>query len=610
MSTEKRNGTPDANQLMQKLNISREEPSDENVNLGSLMSSIRQDSDDTIFVPELENSSEYLLPEKTVEVKPEPTEPGKKEEVPQASDKKKKRKKKKKNPLKGILIALVLVAAAGYGIYRFVDASPKKVDRSILNNVYVAGVDVSGMFQSQAIAAVNASLNQGLYTEPVVIYLPNQTVTISPNDSNVFLDVKAAVEAAYAYGHTSYNAKEEAQAASRGESYTLDLVPYLSLNESEIRRIVTEATNDCVGEYLSSGYRLEGNAPLLEPENFDITAPCQTLVLNKGIPGTGIDPDMLYQRVLEAYRTGNFTVDASSPDTQRMPEPLDLDLIYRILTVSANDAQVDDTAVTLIPGSYGYSFNLEAARSAVEEAPYGEDIRVPMQYVAPNVKIGNVYFQNELGSCEIACDAAALPKVIAACGKINGSIVKPGMRFSMLTSLGTLVTPATCQNDPSGDEGFCIVGTALYQAALKAEVGVQEAAHHNYFPTYCEKGMDAFITTNNGVQFSNNTGSPIIVLSETTASGVRVRIMGTETRDYTTSLTSEITMEQDFRVEERREAQDSGYKNGQVIQTGFKPCAVAVRLIKVNSSTGETISNNIVRTVHYVGRPQIIARID
>lgn len=579
-----------------------EEP--ESLDLEGLRSIIRQDeNNDSIYVPELDDGHQ---PESSFDAG-RITASG--EPDSEQSSTSKKENRRRGFPFRTAAIFLAAAAVVGYGIYRMVSAAPKTADRNILRNVYVAGVNVGGMYRTQAMNAVEAELNLTLYTLPMEVQLPGETLELFPEDTAIKLDTQAAVEAAFDYGHNGYLAKEQAEASKRGEAYYVDIIPYLSVNQDFIRAMLKAATDSLVGEYQASGYSLEGNAPLLDPAHFDISSPCQTLVLNKGIPGTGVDPNILFEKVMAAYNSGKTTVDASSPDTQRIPDALDLDFIYRILTVSPTDAQVDNSTLSVIPGSYGYGFDLENARTALEQAEYGEDIRIPMHFTFPNISRGNTYFQDELGSAEISCDVSTLPNVFIACDSINCRIVKPHERFSMSNALSTRFTPVNCQNVPVEDDGFCMVASALYQSALKAELNTENINHHNYLPSYCEKGTDVCVNAYNSVQFTNPTDSPVMILTEITANGFRVRIMGTETRSYSTALTAETTQERDFSSMTQTVEPNSGYTDGQIIQTGIKPCTVVLKRLTVDRQTGETLSSNVIRTINYLGLNEIVASV-
>lgn len=508
--------------------------------------------------------------------------------------------------LKAILIVLAVAVLVCLGVLRFVRSIPQTTNRRILENVYVAGVDVGNMYQTEAIIAVESMLNSTLYRTPLKIMLPGQDLELSPQDSSVMLDTKSAVEAAYSYGNSGEHAAEEKAASQAGEVFHVDITPYLQIDEAAVRRILKNATDTNVGLYTPSSYSLEGNAPLLDAKNFDISAPCQTLVLNKGVPGSGVDPDKLYEKVLTAYRTGIYTLDVSIPDSERKPEELDLDLIYRILTIPPTDAVLDEATMTVSPGQYGYSFDLEDARTALAQADYGTEVRIPMQYVAPCFKAGNEYFQDVLGYAEIPCKSSALE--FSVCNFINLTIVEPMHAFSLQPARLGLQPTTDCLSHPVEDDGICMAATALYQSALKAGLSAPAPTHHNYTPSYCEKGFDVCASGYSGFQFTNTSASPVILLAEVRGSFLRVQILGTKAGNVHITLNSEVTSEQNYSTQMQTVSADSGYADGQVLQAGINPCTVSVSRQLENSDDG-TVTSELIQTIGYMGCPEIIAKL-
>jgi len=86
-----------------------------------------------------------------------------------------------------IIIAVVLMAGGN------------KDDGLIKNNVYVAGVNVGGMTQEQAKAALKDVADD--YDQlDMVIEVLDTTLLLTPGSTGANLDVDAAVKAAFAYG--------------------------------------------------------------------------------------------------------------------------------------------------------------------------------------------------------------------------------------------------------------------------------------------------------------------------------------------------------------------------------------------------------------------------
>ena len=136
-----------------------------------------------------------------------------------------------------------------------------------------------------------------------------------------------------------------------------------------------------------ANYGLEGKQPELGADKFDASAPCQTLVITMGTPGIGFDVDDVYNRILDAYSLHVFLVTVEDIEPTAEPDPVDLMAIYEEFYIAPVDAKVDLRTYEVIPGSYGYGFDLEAAQKLVDQADYGEEVRIPMETIEPELTI-------------------------------------------------------------------------------------------------------------------------------------------------------------------------------------------------------------------------------
>lgn len=576
-------------------------PDTASINLDKLRESIHSsDSDDSIFIPELvENriaSSLYSSKNDSAAAKDE-------------SDNRSGKGMAFLRPLAIAALLLVLVYA-GYRGYKLLASSPAKpAERTILSNVYVAGVNVGGLYRSQAVSAVTEHLEQTLYAVPMQVNLPDSSLSIDPEDIGLYLDVQAAVDAAMEYGRTGPDAEAQVIAANNGEVFQVDILPCLRFNEDLLHEVLTKAADSVIGEFQPSGYFLEGTAPALDAEHFDANAPCQSLVLRKGVPGVGIDPDSLYSDILTAYSNGITAVSITNAATQRIPKELDLNLIHRILTISPRDAVLDSKTLTIIPGVYGYSFDLDAASAALKNAAYGSEVIVPMEYIAPGVQSDGVYCTDELASTTLKCSPSAFPNLAAACSTVHTTVIPAGKQYHYRIPAAMHNKAENCQKAPVNDDGFCMFASALYQSALTAGLKTSSVTHHAYYPDYCEKGLDVRITRDNNLSIRNPGSSPVMILVDVDIDSFTVRILGTKTGTSSISLTSQLVSEQDFTVTKRVVAPESGYTNGQVLQEGMNAAAYEIHLTTVDPQSGAVLSDEIIQTVRYPGRPEIVARV-
>ena len=207
-------------------------------------------------------------------------------------------------PVMVALCAAALVLIISLIAIFVVNVSGDPYGKKILNNVTVAGVNVGGMSKSDAITAVRAVTDQTYTKQAMVVTLGDTTLQLSPSDTGAKLDVKAAVNAAYAYGRTGTKAE-------RQEAY--------------------QAT-----------YALEGDVPDLATDKFDEEhAPQLTLVITIGTPGVNFNVDDVFNQILDAYSMNVFTVKAEGAQAEGEPDAVDLQKIYDDVCVEPVDATVN-----------------------------------------------------------------------------------------------------------------------------------------------------------------------------------------------------------------------------------------------------------------------------
>ena len=286
------------------------------------------------------------------------------------------------SPRRIITVAVICVlvpALAAVGFF-FVRPALDPYHCRMADGVSVAGVDVGGMTKGEARKALQAALDETLYRENLTAELPMESLSLSPGDTGVQADVRAAVNDAYRMGRSGGSLPGD-----------VDLRPYLSVNSEFIRTALESYAGTFDTQFSDSRYALVGDTPELGTENHDPDAPCQTLELTVGVPEAHLDVDSAYDQILGVYgqavaacRAGEYrvTVDISA---ESAPAELDLDAISDEICTAPVDDSLDMTEYRFVPGSYGYSFDLDAAKEALAQAKPGETVSVPMTFVEPEI---------------------------------------------------------------------------------------------------------------------------------------------------------------------------------------------------------------------------------
>lgn len=444
--------------------------------------------------------------------------------------------------LRCCLIALVIILIGGS-----LHAGFDPYDNRIVENVTVGGINVGGMSVEEAYRTLRAASNQVLESTFLPVELPEATIQLSPYETKASLNCWSAVWAAYRAG--------------RGEnaSRSIRLEPHLKLDEAYIRNRLALYAGGYDTNLTSASYWMSGPKPDLEIENQGEENHPQTLELTMGLPTARLDQEDAFQKIMAVYDSafaaaaqGKYLVRGPfRVEILEEPEKPDLKAIYEDVYIAPVDDSLDMEAYEVIPGAYGYHFDLEKAQAMVDNAEFGETVYISMAFQEPEIFGDGVYFRDVLGYCETkhTQDENRNNNLRRACESMDGLILQPGEVFSYNDTLG----PRTKENGYlragaySGWElvqsyggGICQGSTTIYCAALYADLEIVHRKNHGYMVGYIDAGLDA--TVNWGgpdFQFRNNTHFPIKIAAEVSDGYVKVTILGTEERDYYIEMETE-----------------------------------------------------------------------
>lgn len=498
-----------------------------------------------------------------------------------------------------------------------------KDDGLILNNVTVAGVNLGGMTQEEAVRVLRAATANTYTQQDMLIVLPEDTLKLSPADTGAKLDVEAAAEAAYLYGRTGTRAEREAaRAQSLTGAHHIALLPYLNLNTDYIRQTLQEYCSSFTSEFVPSSAELKGEKPELVGDKFDPNAPCQTLMLNPGVPGKNMDVEKLYNTVLDAYSFNNFRVEIEAEGFNETPEPLDLEVLLEELSSEPVSASLDPETLEIIHEVYGYTFDLEKARELLSAAKPGDIVEVPMEYVEPEYT-GASLFADVLGACETkhSNDENRNTNLRLACAAIDGMILLPGDLFDYNVVVGERTAErgykaaaaySSGQTVKEIGGGICQVSSTLYLAALRADLEIVSRTEHSYVSSYIPYGMDATVSWRGPeFRFRNNSEHAIRIDAEVSDGYVRINLMSIDDRDYYVEMEYRVLGWNEYETVYEEYAPDNaeGYKDGDVITTPYTGCSVRTFRCRYDKFTGNLISREEEAYSVYKSRDEVIAKI-
>lgn len=430
-----------------------------------------------------------------------------------------------------LILVLLLACLGGFLFYRSLDPH----DNRIVSGISIAGVDVGGMTKGEARKAVSAAVGESYSTNDLVVTLPDKELRFSPADTGAKLDVKAAVKEAYLYGR---------KLEMPGDALVLDLTAHLALNTQHIQSVLDTYAAGFDGVYTPTTYSLRGDMPELAAENFDPNAATQTLVVQMGTPGLTVDMEGLYRQILDAYNAGSFTVTCDQESATATPEPLSAEALLAEFGIDPVNATLNTETFSAIPGAYGYGFDAEQVQQLLDNAAYGEEVSIPMEYIEAEITEENVFFQDVLGYCETkhTDDENRNTNLRLVCEILSGMVLQPGEEFSFNDAVGErtkergfLPAPAysgdTLVNHYGG--GVCQTSSTLYNCALLADFQITNRLSHGYPVRYLPIGLDA--TVNWGTtdfKFVNSSNYPVMLMGEVSDGYVKMWILGVDDKDY------------------------------------------------------------------------------
>lgn len=522
------------------------------------------------------------------------------------------------------LCGLALIVIVGV-ISVFAAGTADPYDRKILSNVYVAGVNVGGLTKKEAVNLVKQSADTRLAREDMVVDLSGNELRISPADASVKLDVKGAVNAAYDYGRTGTNAeKDQAYVTSLTSSYTVPLTSYMEINKRKVQEALEAFAADAGSTLTQTQYGLEGTQPELSLDKFDENAPGQTLVITMGTPGIKFDTAAVLEQILDAYTRFEFRVTVADAEPTATPDPLDLDSVYLEFYIAPVNATVDIAAHKTIPACYGYGFDVEEAKKLVSQAEYGQEIRIPMEYIQPEVMDEELLYRDTLGEYRTTYSRSEnrIVNLKLACEAINGFVLDPGQTFSFNDRVGQPTTGkgykyayvgTGVEEESVVGGGISQVASTLYYAALLSDLQIVSRVNHDRPMSYIDSGFDADIQWGKrDLRFQNNTDYPITIQAEANGGYVSIQLLGTEQRSYYVRLESRIqnTYEPDVKYEDYEYDNPDGYLDGDVIQEGEDGYLVRTYLIKYDRTTNAQLSRVSVGDSEYEPIDRILARVE
>lgn len=406
--------------------------------------------------------------------------------------------------------------------------------RPLSEGITLGGVEIGGMTPVQARKALTTALEESLYSQNLIVQLPEETLTFSPEESGVKVSIGKAI----------FSARHSAPSAN------LNLESWLKLDSAAIRGKLEKYAAQYDTVLTQPTVTLEGTAPDLSTEHFQSEQKGQILVLTLGTPELHLDVEAVLSEILHAFSEAVILCEKETyrlepevlPDA--LPQAPDIAGICEAYTCAPVNDSLDRDTFDVIYGTYGTAVPENALTEQLLEAESGDIIRIPLLYLPPELMGQDVFFQDVLGSYETrhTDNKNRNANLQLQCDAINGLILQPGETFSMNGTLGERTTergylPAPgysgnrLVNTPGG--GVCQGTTTLYNCVLLADLEVVTRFCHGARVGYVPLGLDAavnWLTTD--FEFRNNFNFPVQLRAWLEDGYVKMQILGTDEKDY------------------------------------------------------------------------------
>lgn len=359
---------------------------------------------------------------------------------------------------------------------------------------------------------------------------------------------------------------------------------------------------------------------------------------------------------IEEYGGGNIlkrykdSVDLSShPLNLDLEESLDNEKLDAFIAENAKEIgkSAKNASMTRENGGFvitdsvdGVKVDQEATKKALVEALSGNSldvVKVKAKVIVDKPKITRSDLEqitDVLGSYTTDYSSSSVARatnILVGARKLNGKILMPGETLSgyenmqPFTEANGYETAHAYENGRVVDSvggGACQIATTLYNAALRAEVGIKERKAHSMTVSYVQPSADAAIAgTYKDIKITNTTNTPIYVEAYTSGRKVTFTLWGKEVRQQgrTLEFVSEVisntqagvTYKDDPTMPSGKTVQEEAGHNGRVSKLWkvVKVNGVEQERILVSADTYRT-SNAIVRRGTAVVAPPTAPAVD
>ena len=411
------------------------------------------------------------------------------------------------------------------------------LSNKIFNNIYIDGINVSGLTKEDAISLIEDNKNK-ITSHRLRLVCKDMTTEITGNDIDYEYNIYQAVDNAYNIGRFNDIFSNNFNMIKSNFSTTNITCEY-TYDSEKLESILTYISSQ-LPQLVQPSYAIEND----------------NLVITKGNAGLSIKSSEMISEIISALQDTSKS-EFSLSTTVIEPENVNINEIRNEIYKEAKDATFIKEPFEIIPHQVGVDFkiSIEDATKMLNEDK--KEYIIPLAYTTPSKttdKIGPEAFPDLLSTFQTNYNAGNVNRstnLKLASNSINGVVVLPGETFSYNKTLGPRTAAAgykLASIYSGGQEvdglggGICQISSVLYNVVLLANLEIVERHNHQFLPLYISAGRDATVVYGAlDFQFKNNRKYPIKIESSVSNGIAKMNLYGLkEDNEYEVSLSTTI----------------------------------------------------------------------
>lgn len=449
----------------------------------------------------------------------EKSEKIKKEKKPEEkSDKKVADNKDSKKKIIFIVINIIIILLIIL-IFSTMFAIIHKTKPTIARGVSIKNIDISNLTYDEAKTKLEEAFDVSLDVNIKLSY-KDYSYVLKSSEISLAYDIGNSLNEAYNIGRNGniiQNNYELIATALLKKDIQFDF----SYNDEELNKVVEEISNSVPG--------------LVKQYSYDINE--NELVIKPGKDGIKVNKEKLKQQILEEITNRNpqeiikdyknSIIEISKEDVKA--DSIDIEAIYKKIHSEPKDAYYKEATATtkfeIHPDEDGIDFaiSMDEAKKIISEKKDEYIIPLNRKKAAITIKdIGIEAFPYKISTFSTTYDASNTGRsenLRISASKINGTVIMPGEQFSFNGVVGERTVTEGYQDAKIYSDGqvvdglaggICQISSTLYNAALLANLQIDERSNHSFTTSYVAPGRDATVVYGiKDLKFTNTREYPI-----------------------------------------------------------------------------------------------------